>query len=558
MSPPPRADRWRAFALGAMALVVYCANLRPIDSADTLGNSLVPITVLTRGTLAANEFAQYAIDRHQVVAFAWTRFGWLSSYPPATGVLLTPFYAIPVRLFARGAPSVAEWILFARQAGKIAAAIVTAASVALFYVVARRLRAPPGAAILTSLAYALGSQAWSTSSQALWQHGPGVAVTLLAVLCGLARLERPTVRAALAFGALCGLAVAIRVTNVCVVLPMVVWQLWARRPGRLALLIAGGAVGAALLTFNLVAFGDPRGGYATVAMPFGSPLRGLAGVLFSPARGLLVYFPLALLALWALARRRSVADVDGSTLALAAGCLLQLALIASWGNWWGGVSWGPRLLTEIQPLLLLLTLPLLAAGARVWTIVFVVFGAWSAALQGVGALLYTGSWNSWPAGIDESPRRLWDWRDNPVSRDLRWVNVQRLFARPKALDVWRAEVTAPRHLTLRAGESSTLPVRVRNTGTEIWRTYGEDNGCLAINLSWRLFDRAGTLLKFEGVRTPLGPSIGPQEEIEAALRIEAPPEPGSYRLNVTLVQECVDWFDARGVPSAPVELDVTR
>src|SRR5262249_49169720 len=75
---------------------------------------------------------------------------------------------------------------------------------------------------------------------------------------------------------------------------------------------------------------------------------GLAGHLVSPGRGLLIYFPLAWLAIpgfGRLARRRPApAALFGGLLAL------FLAVFATFRIWWGVVSWGPRFVAPLLPL----------------------------------------------------------------------------------------------------------------------------------------------------------------------------------------------------------------
>ena len=70
-----------------------------------------------------------------------------------------------------------------------------------------------------SLFYALGSQAFCTSSQILWQPGPGVAFILGALLC-LRRLQESGSKAAAALLSICcGMAIAIRPMDAVLVWP---------------------------------------------------------------------------------------------------------------------------------------------------------------------------------------------------------------------------------------------------------------------------------------------------------------------------------------------------
>ncbi|HZE57753.1 MAG TPA: hypothetical protein VE031_07850 [Chthoniobacterales bacterium] len=75
-----------------------------------------------------------------------------------------------------------------------------------------------------------------------------------------------------------------------------------------------------------------------------------------------------------------------------------------------------------------------------------------------------------------------------------------------------------------------------------------------IHLSYHWFDLRGNITVFEGVRTPLVPSIEPGGSQTYELKIAAPPEPGEYRLRVTLVQESFAWFDE--LPNACAFADI--
>ncbi|MEY2511777.1 MAG: hypothetical protein QOE26_2540 [Verrucomicrobiota bacterium] len=64
-----------------------------------------------------------------------------------------------------------------------------------------------------------------------------------------------------------------------------------------------------------------------------------------------------------------------------------------------------------------------------------------------------------------------------------------------------------------------------------------------IHLSYHWFDAAGNIAISEGLRTLLIPSLDPRTSATYELKIAPPPDPGEYRLQITLVQEGVRWFD---------------
>lgn len=117
-----------------------------------------------------------------------------------------------------------------------------------------------------------------------------------------------------------------------------------------AVTIAAGIAGfAATLGIDYARFGWPlQSGYGPGVGWIASPV-GLAGFLWSPARGLFWWFPALILApvgvlvLWRVQRRLAVVSV-----------FLSGALFVSsglWSVWWGGLDWGPRLMLPAIPIL---------------------------------------------------------------------------------------------------------------------------------------------------------------------------------------------------------------
>lgn len=106
--------------------------------------------------------------------------------------------------------------------------------------------------------------------------------------------------------------------------------------------------------------------------------------------------------------------------------------------------------------------------------------------------------------------------------------------------------------TLRAGSIATIQVRVRNDGALPW----EAGGDIAIMLAhhWRAED--GSLLVWDGFRTELPRDVAPGETIEVEGFVFAPVTPGSYTLEVDLVQESVAWFGEKGNPVARRTVEV--
>jgi len=105
----------------------------------------------------------------------------------------------------------------------------------------------------------------------------------------------------------------------------------------------------------------------------------------------------------------------GSTL-----LVLHFLVVSRVNLWWGGFCWGPRYLTEIMPVLVILTAVGSAELERPWIKrLFVAAAVYSVLIQAVGVYFYpNGHWDNTPVPVDRAGYRVWDWRDNPIRRTV--------------------------------------------------------------------------------------------------------------------------------------------
>jgi len=424
---PEARDRRLALLVALLALLVYNANLRSISSGDCYPARFVPMAVLHDGSVYLDHLvAAVEMGRRQHYWFARERGHVASLYPLVTPLLATPLY-VPAVLYldAYGWDDVKAVQVAGEVTEKIAASCIAAASAGLMFWLLRRQMSRPRALLLVT-AFALGTETWTISSQALWQHGTA---ELLLVVALLAVTRPPTAGGLLAAGLACGLMIANRPPDAVLAAALALYvPFWARPPerpigspperplrtrpagrpslarplARSLLFFAAAAVPLALVAgYDLVSFGNLSGGYGyvlTVASSPGSFFRhpfwpGLAGELFSPGKGLFVYTPfLLLLPIWL---RRSLQPPHRLlAVFLAVGTAAQLAIYAK-TDWRGGWSYGPRYLTDMLPVLVWLLAPVVESLRGASFAAFVAASAFSIYVQAVGSFFYPG------AGSDE-------------------------------------------------------------------------------------------------------------------------------------------------------------
>jgi len=262
-------------------------------------------------------------------------------------------------------------------------------------------------ALIVALAYGLGTCVWSTSSQALWQHGPNEFFLALGTLL-LTRVERGRRQAAL-----CGLAfacaVACRPTSVLVCVAVGGYLLLARRRALLPYVLGALPVALLLAAYNWhyfespFTFGQGIVGEKVAQYKTGStnlwqtPIWvGAAGLIFSPSRGLLVYSPFMIFAFWGLVRvwrETKYAAFRPLTVAM----LGLLGIAFCWFDWWGGWCFGYRPIVDTMPFFALLLIPMVdTILSRRWlTAVAAALLAWSIFVQVLGAWAYNlAGWNA--------------------------------------------------------------------------------------------------------------------------------------------------------------------
>jgi hypothetical protein len=417
-----RRDLRASLLLGLCCLLLYNANGRSISAGDTYPARYLPFAIWRYQSVLLDPIASLTAQGRGDTAFWMVPVPGghtISLYPVVVPVLIAPLYLPAVGyLHLRGWT---DWRLdhVARVMEKLCASLLAALSASLLYLLLRRRAAPPIALLLT-LAYAFGTTTWVISSQALWQHG----MAELLVIGALLLLNRPcTAPRALAAGLLIGLIAANRPPDAILAAALGAYGLfWAGR--RAALFAAAAAVPMGLvLLYNLGVAHNLAGGYGLVgkATYFRHDLLpGLGGLLFSPTRGLFVFSPFLLFLVVAWRYLPRDRGERGLTLAMSAGVVLQLLLYAK-GDWRGGISWGPRYMTDLLPLLLWMLVPVVTALRGLGRACFLLAVGAAVVIEAIGAFCYTGATDLAIFAVTSGPHQMraaWDWRNAPFVASL--------------------------------------------------------------------------------------------------------------------------------------------
>ena len=327
---------------------------------------------------------------------------YVSTFNPGSSLVALPFFAT-MQLFLGDLRTQPMEMWYGSKF--VSAACVAGSAVFLFWSVL--LFRSTFAAATIALCYGLGTSVWSTSSQGLWQHGPTTlflgasAYYLIQASIGEGR-SRPAL-----VGLLLGLATLCRPTIGIMVIVVGVWYLLRSRRDVIAYILGGLPIAILLGAYNAYHLGSPLSFGETLvadhaiektgaAVMFPTPIwYGAAVALISPSRGLLFFSPFLAFSLWggiSLWRQDKFSTMRPLTIGVLGIWLCHFAYFDYWGGW----TYGNRVLVDTTGLLCLFLIPIWDSltGTILRKATFAITVAFSIAVQWLGAFAYDLSgWN---------------------------------------------------------------------------------------------------------------------------------------------------------------------
>ncbi|MEA2571121.1 MAG: hypothetical protein QOI24_3122 [Acidobacteriota bacterium] len=430
MTPPPGGsaavsdsrERLRAsFLIGLCCLLIYNANLRSISAGDTYPARYLPFAIVQYHTIFFEPIAKVAAQGRGDGAF-WMLHRpdghIISLYPIVLPVLVAPLYVPAVGYLHWRGWSDQRFDHVAKVMEKLTASFLAALSASLLYLLLRR-RTKSSTALLLTVAYAFGTTTWVVSSQALWQHG----IAELLVIAVLLLLTAPSTAPRVLFaGLLLGLIAGNRPPDVVLGAALGICGLWWAGKRLAPLLAVSSALPMlAVLVYNLRMAGNIGGGYGVIgkaAFFDHALLPGIAGLLVSPTHGLLLFSPFFLFLVLVWRHRPRDREVLRLTLTLGAAIVIQILLYAK-VDWRGGLSWGPRYMTDLLPLLFWMLVPVVDALRGVARACFLLAVGVAIMIEAIGAFTYSGYVDLpiYAADRDNEEndmRGAWQWRNTPI------------------------------------------------------------------------------------------------------------------------------------------------
>jgi hypothetical protein len=558
-----------AAILFSIFLIIYLANGRTLWSTDTLAARFLPLSILREGNFDLNEFLSldpqgnlslpggHPVKGQAVPIYLTLVKGrYVSMYPVGGTLLALPFY-LPSAI-----GRVSSQSLFPEQLEKVSAATLAALSAVLLNLVLRRLTSRAFALLIT-VVYALGTSSLSVSSQALWQHGPSQLALSAALYCVVRGRSEPRWVGLAGFPL--ALAVVCRPTDAIIALTLAAYVCIHHRSSVGTLMFTGFPPALFQLWYNATYFANPFRTQFPLLGSWATPLwEGLSGILLSPSRGLFVYSPILLLSVFGMARAWQ-RNGDPLLRYASVGVLLTILLYGKWGMWWGGSSYGPRLLADLTPSLALALYPLKDVFRRKWAcqVVFVIFALWSIGAHAMGAFWDDNRWNQmFHHDADAFRQRLWLWTDNQLvnaPRDIYTrigIVLRGLPTSRTAPELLAASylTNLPSNLTVTAPHPIHISLEAINEGQAVWLAWAKHYKG-TVRLGWRWRTREHYLPGMSG-RVSLRYDVLPRQSHDFRIAIDPPRALGTYLLEVGLVSEGVAWFSDRGTPNLQITVNV--
>ena len=524
--------------LFCLVLIVYLSNGRTISEKDSIPARYLPLSILQEGNFDLDEF-DFLYKKWKPYYLVKVKEHYVSFYPVGAPILAVPFYAASALGGVDPQSDVIE------ELEKISASVLVALSVLVFYKLLLLLTTQRYAIVL-ALIYAFATSSFSSSSQALWQHGPSQ-LALTAALYSLFRGQQEPKWLWLS-GFLLSVSIICRPTDLLIALPIGIYVLFMHRQHFLKFALCGIPPALFQLIYNFYYFGNAfRMQFSNQSVWRATFAEGFAGILISPARGLFVYSPIFLFSLigFVILIRRKANSIFPF---LGAGVVLIIFIYSKWRGWWGGSSFGPRLLSDITPLLVLFLYPLkeVLTSKRLVRIGFICLAVFSVIAHSIG--VFDRGMPAWNArmNVDHNRANLWLWDNNQLVNPI-YQGISRAYialsgtATTRSSEGLAAEYWTDLEEPVEVSPYRRFEFRVRalNTGKAVWIGGQNEPGSVRLKCTWLKNGKELRLMEI----ARLVRDVPPGDHHEFDVSILSPRNAGTYTLKIDMFTDSGNFSD---------------
>ena len=407
-----------------------------MNSYDSLWSIHTALSIIREGNTNLDEYKEI-IDQHRSYAAETIHHHIYNWYPLGAPIISIPYVfiidkflehslAIDFHAFIKhevpgGIPKGVERF--------IASTLVALSSVLIYFISSLFFdnRKYP---LLLVFVFAFCTSAWSTASRGLWQHGPAMFLLTVSLYFLLLAKHTPTFEPWLIrfTGIPLAFSYVVRPTDSLSILILTIFIFLRHRKCFRAYCLWSMLVAIPFFLFNLHVYHSLFSSYYSLNQISVSPhfFEALTGMLFSPSRGVFMYSPILLFAMYGIFLKIKNKRMELLDYALLIIIVLHWLISSSHLRWWAGHSYGPRYFTDILPYFMYFLIPAVSEiskrrGIRKAVLVVMLFCAIAASFF----IHYRGAtsedvhtWNASPINIDLKPSRAWDWHDIQFLRGL--------------------------------------------------------------------------------------------------------------------------------------------
>lgn len=403
-----------------------------LEGGDTLTFRFLPYSILNEFNFDLDEFHEYFLEVYPFINYI-NKSGesipyylikvnehYFSTFGIGPAIVSLPFVFFS-KIFFNISPEAQVNILLSKF---IASSLIALSAIFIFLSV--KVLYSERKAFLITFIYAFCSGMWSITSQQLGQQTASeffLAMTIYFLVKGL-RNSKFVPFAGFSMAS----AILMRPTNMLTMLIISIYVIHQHRHKFMQYLLWATPLILFIFGYNFFNHGSMFLFSQTIYNPMGAMYKvgstnmwstplftGFLGTLVSPSRGLLIYSPvfifsfLGMILVW-MQKQRIILKYFSAV-------VVGLIIIASkWYDWWGGWTFGCRVLNDCVPFLAILLIPAIdymrSKKVLIGAFILTIFISFS--VQVVGVFLFDNGWNKTP-NIDHAQKRLWSWRDSQLA-----------------------------------------------------------------------------------------------------------------------------------------------
>jgi len=386
---------------------VYIYGFKYVASGDTVASEILAISLINEGNFDFDEF----FEEDEELQYSFARFDGriLNRYSVVAGMMNIPVFLVAELLGI----NIEEELL---PLNVVSMSLLAALSTLLMFFILLKRKFSITLSTLLSLIFAFGTLVWSVTSKGTWQHGPSIFFLSAGMLLFFNEKKHIFAWSGFFFALMC----VNRPVNGLIVIPFYVYILFYKRKQFLVMFLTSLIPLIFLAWYSLeywgsiLSLGQGQSGKFT-----STPWTGIPGLLFSPARGLLIFTPVFIFSMLYMIKDVFVKGGNVLYRFLCVGFVLTLAIYTIWERWFAGHCFGYRYLSEYIPILILF----LAEAwkkyikPKTWTrILFLFLIVFSVYFNFLGAFIYPSDFNTSPNNIDFNEYRIWTIKDTELLR----------------------------------------------------------------------------------------------------------------------------------------------